>query len=112
MEASFNKLHVNIRQILALKISWRFIEKCTAEKYPLLVNDMTLPSDNLLRLKEILQKKLFRIEHNKIVLIDDQVKDEKLQYDVNTEAAKISALSSDKIDKYEYLNGEEILPSN
>ena len=112
MEASFNKLHLNIRQILALKISWRFIKKCTAEKYPLLVNDMTLPSDNLLRLKEILQKKLFRIEHNKIVLIDDQVKDEKLQYDVNTEAAKISALSSDKIDKYEYLNGEEILPSN
>ena len=54
MEASFNKLHLNIRQILTLKISWRFIKKCTAEKYPLLVNDMTLPSDNLLRLKEIL----------------------------------------------------------
>ena len=38
--------------------------------------------------------------------IDDQIKDEKLQYDVNTEAAKISALSSDRIDKYEYLTGE------
>ena len=36
----------------------------------------------------------------------------KLQYDINREAAKISALSSDKIDKYEYLTGEEILPSN
>ena len=46
------------------------------------------------------------------MLIDDQIKDEKLQYDINTEAAKISALSSGKIDKYEYLNGEEILPSN
>ena len=45
-------------------------------------------------------------------MIDDHIKDEKLQYDINTEAAKISALSSDKIDKYEYLNGEEILPSN
>ena len=44
--------------------------------------------------------------------IEDQIKDEKLQYDVNREAAKISALSSGKIDKYEYLNGEEILPSN
>ena len=44
--------------------------------------------------------------------IDDQIKDEKLQYDINREAAKISALSSDKIDKYEYLTGEEILPSN
>ena len=44
--------------------------------------------------------------------IESQIKDEKLQYDINTEAAKISALSSGKIDKYEYLTGEEILPSN
>ena len=40
--------------------------------------------------------------------IEDQVKDEKLQYDINRETAKISALSSSKIDKYEYLTGEEI----
>ena len=44
--------------------------------------------------------------------IEDQIKDEKLQYDTNREAAKVSALSSSKIDKYEYLTGEEILPSN
>ena len=44
--------------------------------------------------------------------IDDQIRDEKLQYHVNREAAKISALSSGKIDKYEYLTVEEILPSN
>ena len=44
--------------------------------------------------------------------IEDQMKDEKLQYDINGEAAKISALSSGKLDKYEYLTGEEILPSN
>ena len=44
--------------------------------------------------------------------IENQIKDEKLQYDINREAAKISALSSGKIDKYEYLTGEEILPSN
>ena len=44
--------------------------------------------------------------------IEDQIKDEKLQYDINREAAKISGLSSGKIDKYEYLTGEEILPSN
>ena len=44
--------------------------------------------------------------------IEDQIKDEKLQYDINREAAKISALSSGKIDKYEYLTGEEILPSS
>ena len=44
--------------------------------------------------------------------IEDQIKDEKMQYDINREAAKISALSSGKLDKYEYLTGEEILPSN
>ena len=47
-----------------------------------------------------------------IITIDDQIKDEKLQYDINREAAKRSALPSAKIDKYEYLTGEEILPSN
>ena len=44
--------------------------------------------------------------------IDDQIKDEKIQYDINRETKKISALSSSKIDKYKYLTGEEILASN
>ena len=63
--------------------------------------DTILPSDNLLGQYII-----------KIMTIEDQIKDEKLQYDTNREAAKISALSSGKLDKYEYLTGEEILPSN
>ena len=40
------------------------------------------------------------------------IRDEKLQYDINREAAKISALSSGKIRKYEYLTGKDILTSN
>ena len=44
--------------------------------------------------------------------INDQIRDKKLRYDINREAAKISALSSGKIHKYEYLTGEDILPSN
>ena len=44
--------------------------------------------------------------------INDKIRDEKPQYDMNSEAAKISALSYGKIDKYQYLTGEEILPSN
>ena len=44
--------------------------------------------------------------------IDDQIKDKKLQYNINREAAKISALSSGEIRKYEYLTGKNILPSN
>ena len=42
---------------------------------------------------------------------NDQIKDEKLQYDINREAAKISALSSGKLHKYKYLTAEDILPS-
>ena len=44
--------------------------------------------------------------------LEDQIRDEKLQYDIDRKFAKISALSSGKIDKYEYLTGEDILPSN
>ena len=45
--------------------------------------------------------------------IGDHIRDKKVHYDINREAAEISsALSSGKIDKYEYLTGEEILPSN
>ena len=41
---------------------------------------------------------------------DDKIRDEKLQYNIHREAAKISALSSGKIDKYEYVTGEEKIP--
>ena len=44
--------------------------------------------------------------------INDQIRYEKLRYDINREAAKISALSLGEIHKYEYLTGEDILPSN
>ena len=44
--------------------------------------------------------------------INDQIRDEKLRYDIHRDAAKISALSSSKIHKYEYLTGEDILSSN
>ena len=44
--------------------------------------------------------------------LENRIRDEKLQYNINREAAKISALSSGKTDKYEYPSGEEILPLN
>ena len=44
--------------------------------------------------------------------MDDQIRDEKLQYNINREVAKISSLSSNKFNKYEYLAGEEILSFN
>ena len=44
--------------------------------------------------------------------VNDQIKDEKVQYNINRETAKISALSSGKLHKYEHLTGEDILPSS
>ena len=44
--------------------------------------------------------------------INDQIKDKNLKYNINREAAKISTLSSRKLHKYEYLTGEDTLPSN
>ena len=83
-------------------------KKFTKEPYSFLVNDKTLASDDPLRLRKNLLGKYII----KIMTIEDQIKDEKLQYDINREAVKISALSSGKLDKYEYLTGEEIKPAN
>ena len=68
----------------------------------------------MLRLHQIIFYNLEKIflTYNKTRTINDQIRDEKLQYDINRKAAEISALSSGKIDKYEYLTGKEILPSN
>ena len=52
------------------------------------------------------------LTYNKIVANNDQIRDKKLQYDINRETAKILALSPGKIHKYEDLTGEEVLPSN
>ena len=72
-------------------------KKCTAKPCSFLIITATLASDNCLFQKELFRKKI-------------KFTDEKLQYDINREAAKISALTSGNIDQYEYLTGEEILP--
>ena len=69
--------------------------------------EATLASGNPLDLESI--RKNIKANRQKI---NGKIVDEKLQYDINREAVKISALSSGKIDKYEYLTGEEILPSD
>ena len=69
--------------------------------------EATLASGNPLDLESF--RKNIKVNRQKI---NGKIVDEKLQYDINREAVKISALSSGKIDKYEYLTGEEILPSH
>ena len=67
--------------------------------YSFLVIDTTLASDNPSSFK----KNLLEWIWNLIMAIDDKIKDEKLQYDINREVTKVSALSSGKVDKYECL---------
>ena len=84
-------------------------KKCTAKPYSFLVIDATLASDNPFRFRKNLLERTQKL----IMTTDDKIRDEKLQYDINREAAKISTLSSGKIGENEcYLTGEEILPSD
>ena len=57
-------------------------------------------------------EKIFLTYLIKIITINDQIRNEKLQYVINREAAKMSALSSGRIHKYEYLTDEDTLRSN
>ena len=59
------------------------------------LNDITLALANPLCLRNNLLERIEKL----IMITEDKIRDEKLQYDINREAAKISALSSGKIDK-------------
>ena len=69
---------------------------------------LSLASDNSSRFRKNLLERIWKL----IITTNDKIKSEKLQYIIDREAAKITALSSGKIDKYEFLTGEELLPSD
>ena len=91
---------------MTLKTLW-ILKKYNAKQYSFLVIDGTLASDNILHFRKNLLERIEKL----IMKTDDKMRHEKLQYDINRKAAKMSALLSDRIDKYEYLIGEERLPS-
>ena len=43
-----------------------------------------------------------------VKILDDKIKANKTQYDLDREIAKIFALSSKELDKYEYITGEDL----
>ena len=73
-----------------------------------LVIDGTLAWDNFSHFRKNLLERIL----SSLVTIDDRTEDEKPQYDIIREEAKILALPSVKIDKYGHLTGGEILPSD
>ena len=82
-------------------------KKCTSKPYSFLVIDTTLALDNSSRFRKNTLETIWKL----IIRTDYKIKDEKLQYEINRETAKILAVSPEKIDKYEYLKDEKILPS-
>ena len=102
-ERELLKIAINHSSDINTKDFIEIYRKYTDKPYSFLVIDTTLPSDNLLKFRKNLN-----ITND---TISDQIKDDKLQYNINREAAKISALSSGKLHKYEYFTGEDILPS-
>ena len=68
-----------------------------------MVINTTLASNNSSRFRKNVLQRILKL----FITTDDKIRDEKLQYDIKREAVEISALSSGKIDKYEYLTGEE-----
>ena len=83
---------------------------CTKEPYSFLTINTTLPADNHMRFRKnffiLCFIKMTLTEQVKI--LDDKIKSNKAQYDLDREAAKISALSSKDLEKYEYLTGEDL----
>ena len=86
----------------------KIYRKHTSKPYSFLTTDTTLPTDDPLRFREI---SLFHYKItlvDKIKTLDNKIKANQAQYDLDREAAKISALSFEELDKYEYLTGEDL----
>ena len=82
------------------------LTKYTASPCSVLDIDVTIVSDNSWSFRKNLLEKIWKL----IMTINDKIRNEKLEYDFNREIATKLPLLSDKIDKYEYLTVDEILP--
>ena len=100
----FHLITINHLSDIDFKDSMKIYKKFTAGPYSFLINDAALARDGPLEFKKFLSERI-------IMAINKEIKDKKLQYKINREAGKISAMPSSKIDKYEYLTSEKILSS-
>ena len=83
--------------------------KCKSEPYSFLTIHTTLPANDPLRFRKKTFHSVIKIRlADKRKIIDDKIKANQAHYDLDREAAKISALSFGNLDKYEYLLGEDL----
>ena len=84
-------------------------KKYISEPYSFLTTDTTLPANNSLRFRKKSFRSFIKITlTDELKILDDKIKANQTQYDLDREAAKTSALSSKELDKYEYLTGEDL----
>ena len=87
----------------------KIYRECTNEPYNFLTIDTTLPSINPLRFRKNLFDTLLNMTvSDQIKISDNKNKQNEAQYDLHREAAKIFAISSNTLGKYEYLTGEDL----
>ena len=82
----------------------KIYRKSTSEPYSFLTIDNTLPANSSLIFYSFIKMTLT----DELKILDDKIKANQVHYDLTREAAKISALSSKELDKYEYLSGEDL----
>ena len=102
------QITLNHSSILTLKTLWILSKNVLQNHILFWVIDVILASENSSRFRKNLLERKWKL----IITTDDNIRDKRLQYLIKIEIAKISALSSRKIDKYDYVTGEEIAPSD
>ena len=80
----------------------------TEKPYFLLTIDTTLPPDDSLRFRKKSFRFFIKMTLDQVKILDNKIKTNQAQYDLDREAAKISAFSSGELEKYEYLTGEDL----
>ena len=86
----------------------RIYRECTRKPYSFLTIDTTLPASDPLRFRKNLLPSYKNDSNYQTKILDKKIMQREVQYDLDRKAAKISAVSSKNLDKYEYLTGEEL----
>ena len=86
----------------------KIYRECTKEPYNFLTIDTTLPANDPLRFRKNLFNSYKNDNNWSIKILNRKIKHNETQYDLDRKSAKISALSSNNLDKYEYLTGEDL----
>ena len=109
-ERELQQMAINHSADIYYKDFLKIYRDCTNETYSFLTIDTTLPANNPKRFRKF----FFRFSFIKTTLteqvkiLDDKIKTNKAQYDLDREAPKISALSSGELEKYKYLTDEDL----